>query len=166
LQIPNAGFPSLGAQSVCAEVVVIAEEGMVDLGDRTQPYQVVGIRLLEGEHKGLVAQIDYGLRQIRSDEYRLDIGDQLLVTVSEAPDGSVNVYFSDFVRSTPLLILAAVFAIAILIISRWKGLRSLISMLFSLVVIIGYIIPHILAGEDPLLVSIFGSAILLGVTLY
>jgi len=33
-------------------------------------------------------------------------------------------------------------------------------------VIISYIIPHILAGEDPLVVSIIGSVILLGVTLY
>ena len=33
----------------------------------------------------------------------------------------------------------------ILLISRWKGLRSLLSMGFSLFVIIGYIIPHILA---------------------
>jgi uncharacterized membrane protein len=35
-----------------------------------------------------------------------------------------------------------------------------------LYVIIGYIIPHILIGEDPLRVSIIGSAILLGATLY
>ncbi len=56
--------------------------------------------------------------------------------------------------------------VAILLISRWKGLRSLLSMAFSLWVIISYIIPHILAGEDPVRVSIIGSAILLGVTLY
>jgi uncharacterized membrane protein len=56
--------------------------------------------------------------------------------------------------------------VAILVISGWKGLRALLSMVFSLAVIIGYIIPHILAGEDPLTVSIIGSAILLGVTLY
>ena len=59
-----------------------------------------------------------------------------------------------------------IFVLAILIISRWKGLRSLLSMAFSLMVIIGYIIPHILAGEDPLWVSITGSVILLAVTLY
>jgi uncharacterized membrane protein len=39
-------------------------------------------------------------------------------------------------------------------------------MAFSLMVIIGYIIPHILSGGDPLLVSVTGSVILLGVTLY
>jgi len=39
-------------------------------------------------------------------------------------------------------------------------------MVFSLAVIIGYIIPHILSGEDPVRVSVIGSAILLGLTLY
>jgi len=56
--------------------------------------------------------------------------------------------------------------LAILLISRWKGLRSLLSMVFSLWVIVYYIIPHILTGEDPVRVSIIGSVILLGVTLY
>lgn len=65
-----------------------------------------------------------------------------------------------------MLWLAGIFGVAILVISGWKGLRALLSMAFSLAVIIGYIIPHILAGEDPLTVSIIGSAILLGVTLY
>ena len=82
------------------------------------------------------------------------------------PDGVLTVYFVDFVRTTPLLWLTAIFSVAILLISRWKGLRSLLSMAFSLIVIIGYIIPRILSGEDPLLVSIVGSIILLGVTLY
>jgi uncharacterized membrane protein len=78
----------------------------------------------------------------------------------------VNAYFVDYVRTTPILWLTVIFAAAILAISAWKGLRALLSMAFSLFVIIGYIIPHILAGEDPLMVSIIGSAILLAVTLY
>jgi uncharacterized membrane protein len=78
----------------------------------------------------------------------------------------LTVYFVDFVRANSLFWLTAIFVAVILAISRWKGLRSLLSLGFSLLVIIGYIIPHILAGEDPLRVSIIGSVILLGVTLY
>lgn len=166
VQIPSAGFSSLGSQTTRAKVIEIIEEGTVDLGDRTQPYQIARVEVLEGEYQGLVAEIDFGKRQLRSDEYRLAAGDLVQVTVSRTPDDRVNVYFSDFVRNTPLLLLAAAFAAAILAISRWKGLRSLLSMAFSLLVIIAYIIPHILTGEDPLVVSIIGSAILLGVTLY
>jgi len=90
----------------------------------------------------------------------------VLVTVGKSPDGFLNVYFADFVRVNYILWLAGLFAASIILISKWKGVRSLISMAFSLMVIIGYIIPHILAGGDPLRVSIIGSVILLGVTLY
>jgi uncharacterized membrane protein len=90
----------------------------------------------------------------------------VLVTISTTPDNVVNAYFVDYIRITPILWLTAIFSAAILAISAWKGLRALLSMAFSLFVIIGYIIPHILAGEDPLTVSIIGSAILLAVTLY
>ncbi|HEX6035466.1 MAG TPA: YibE/F family protein, partial [Anaerolineales bacterium] len=82
------------------------------------------------------------------------------------PDGILTVYFADFERATSLLLLTALFVLAVLVMSRWKGLRSILSLAFSLLVIVGYIIPHILAGEDPLWVSIIGSVILLGVTLY
>ena len=92
VKYPGAEFPSIGSQSVRAEVTVIAEEGTIDLGDRVQNYQILGVKLLEGEHAGLVAEIDFGVRQIRSDDYRLVPGDLVLVTVSETPDGKVNVY--------------------------------------------------------------------------
>src|SRR6185369_10980208 len=72
----------------------------------------------------------------------------------------------DFVRINPLLWLTALFVVAILLISGWKGLRSLLSLVFSLIVIVGFVIPLILSGEDPLTVSIFGSIVLLAVTLY
>jgi uncharacterized membrane protein len=78
----------------------------------------------------------------------------------------LNVYFADFVRIKPLLWLFAIFTAVTLLISRWKGLRSLLSLAFSLVVITGFIIPMILAGKNPVSVSITGSVVLLAVTLY
>jgi uncharacterized membrane protein len=111
-------------------------------------------------------QIDYGRRQVRSDEYDLKVGDKVMVSISKTPQNVVNAYFVDFVRTTPILWLAFIFAASIIFISGWKGVGALASMAFSLFVIISYIIPHILAGEDPLRVSIIGSVVLLGVTLY
>lgn len=111
-------------------------------------------------------EMDYGRRQVLSSTIYLEVGDNVLVTIGARPDGVLTIYFADFMRVNYLLWLTAIFAVTILLISRWKGLRSLISMALSLTIIIGYIIPHILAGEDPLRVSISGSVILLAVTLY
>lgn len=166
VQPPEGNMSAFGVGTVRARVTQIIEEGRVDLGGHEQNYQVARVTMLEGEYQGIPMEIDYGKRQLRTDDYRLSVGDRVLVSISKTPDNQVNAYFVDFVRTTPLLWLAGLFAAAILAISQWKGLRALLSMAFSLVMIIGYIIPHILAGEDPLVVSIIGSAILLGVTLY
>jgi len=166
VQLPGDGFSTFGADTVRAKIVQIIEEGQIELGGNLQTYQVARVNILEGQYAGIVMEIDYGKRQIRSDDYLLEVGDQVMVSISKTPDNVVNAYFVDYVRTTPILWLTAIFALAIILISTWKGLRALLSMAFSLYIIIGYIIPHILIGEDPLRVSIIGSIILLAVSLY
>jgi len=166
VELPGEGFSTFGSDTVRAEVTQIIEEGEIEMGEHTQTYQIARVNILEGEYAGIEMEIDYGKRQVRSDEYDLTIGDRVIVSISKTPENVINAYFVDFVRTTPMLWLAGIFALAIVVISRWKGVGALLSMAFSLYVIIGYIIPHILIGEDPLRVSIIGSIILLGVTLY
>ncbi|MBK8618856.1 MAG: YibE/F family protein [Anaerolineales bacterium] len=166
VELPGDGFSTLGSDTVRAEVTQIIEEGEIDMGGHMQKYQVARVNILEGEYAGIVMEIDYGKRQIRSDEYDLAVGNKVMISISKTPENVVNAYFVDFIRTTPILWLTIIFAAAIIFISRWKGVGALLSMAFSLYVIIDYIIPHILIGEDPLRVSIIGSIILLGVTLY
>ncbi len=166
VELPGEGFSTLGSDTVRAEVTKIIAEGEVDLGGHKQTYQIAFVNILTGQYAGIPMEIEYGKRQIRSDDYLLKVGDKVMVSISTTPDNVVNAYFVDFVRTAPIIWLTGIFAVAIILISRWKGFRALLSMAFSLYMIIGYIIPHILIGEDPLTVSIIGSAILLGVTLY
>ena len=164
--IPKAAMTAMGSEKEHAQVMSIVEEGDIELSGITQKYQIARVELLEGEYKGLIVDIDYGKRQVLSNSVYLKPGDDVLVTIGIRPDGTLTVYFADFVRTPALFWLAVIFAGTILLISRWKGLRSLLSMAFSLMVIIGFIIPNILAGKDPLQVSVIGSIILLAVTLY
>jgi len=164
--LPNVTMSAFGSETTRARVIEVIEDGEIDLGGVIQRYQITRVEMLEGEYQGILMEMDYGKRQVLSSAVYLEPGDQILVTIGSRPDGILTVYFVDFVRATPLLWLAAIFAAAILLISRWKGFRSLLSMAFSLFVIIAYIIPRILSGDDPLRVSIIGSIILLGVTLY
>lgn len=165
-ELPDVAASALGSETLRARVAEIIEEGDIVLGDVTQRYQIARVELLEGAYRGIVMEMDYGRRQVLSSAVYLEPGDSILVAIGSRPDGLLTVYFVDFVRAAPLLWLTAIFALAILLISRWKGFRSLLSMAFSLMVIIGFIIPRILSGDEPLRVSIVGSIILLGVTLY
>jgi uncharacterized membrane protein len=166
VELPVAAMSAFGSETVRAEVTEILEEGEIDLGGTVQRYQLARVEILEGEYAGIIMEIDYGQRQVLSGNVYLSPGDDILVTLGKRQDGVLTAYYTEHVRTGPILWLLLAFTIAILLISRWKGLRSLLSMAFSLFVIIRYIIPHILAGEDPVRVSIIGAALLLGVTLY
>jgi uncharacterized membrane protein len=166
VELPVAQMSAFGSETVRAQVDEIIEEGQIDLGGTLQRYQIARVEILEGDYAGILMEIDYGKRQVLSGNVYLQFGDEILVTLGKRADNVLTAYFVDFVRTQAMLWLFLVFVASIIVISRWEGLRSLLGMLFSLFIIIAYIIPHILIGEDPVQVSIIGSVILLGVTLY
>ncbi|MEW6085027.1 MAG: YibE/F family protein [Chloroflexota bacterium] len=155
-----------GSQTVRARVTEIIEEGEITLGAEPQTYQVLLVELLEGEYKGILIEVDYGNRQIRNDDNAFAPGDEIFVLIGTNLEGILTAHYVDYVRTKPLLTLFAVFVIATILLGKWKGVSSLLALAFTMLVIIGYIVPHILAGEDPLRVSLIGCTIMLGTTLY
>ncbi len=160
------GGTAYGSQTVRARVTQILEEGEITLGAQPQPYQVLLVELLQGEYEGILIEVDYGRRQIRNDDNAFAPGDEIFVLLGTNLDGILTAHYVDYVRTKPLLILFAVFVVATLMLGRWKGLKSLLALAFTMLVIIGYVVPHILAGEDPLRVSLIGCTLMLGTTLY
>ncbi len=165
-QISGDMGATFGSQTVLAQVTDIVDEGQINLNGRNQLYQVMEVEILEGDYKGTPLQIDYGKVQLRTDSFRFVPGDEVYVEVDKTPDNQLQAHYVDYVRTKPLLILLITFILSMLVMGRWKGLGSLVSLVVSMVVIIGYVIPHILAGEDPVRVSLIGSVILLAATLY
>ena len=162
----HTGTVTFGSQTILARVTKIVEEGEITLSDKPQLYQVMQVDVLEGDYKGISFQVDYGKRTLRSDNFRFVPSDQVYIIVNKTPNNVLQAYYVDYKRSTPLAILLGAFVLSILIMGRWKGLGSLVALGISMVMITGYVIPHILAGEDPIKVSLIGSVILLAVTLY
>jgi uncharacterized membrane protein len=74
--------------------------------------------------------------------------------------------FADVERTQPLLWLGAIFAIAVLVLGRWTGLRALFGLGLSLLVVIGFVLPALLAGSNALLVALVGSAAVMFAVLY
>jgi uncharacterized membrane protein len=162
--LPASG--SLSLTSIYeAKVVEVVEEGQIQLGVTEQHFQVLDIQPIEGPYAGTTFQIDIGIRQLRAPGPKLVPGDQLLVTISETPTGP-SAFFSDFIRTPALGYLLATFVVFTILISGWKGVRSLLAMAISLTVILDFILPAILQGGDPVFVIVIGSFAILTVSLY
>ncbi|HET6285243.1 MAG TPA: YibE/F family protein [Amycolatopsis sp.] len=72
----------------------------------------------------------------------------------------------DFQRGIPLLLLAGLFALAVIVLGRWQGLAALVALGLSFLVLALFVLPSILAGESPLLVAIAGAGAIMFVALY
>jgi uncharacterized membrane protein len=156
-----------GSDTARAKVLSIIEEGNTVLGNVSQQYQIFEVEILDGKYPGQQLTVDYGLRQIVSVSQKIHTGETILISVGERPDtGEVRAFFTDFERSRPILILFLLFVFVSVLMSGWKGVRSIVSIIFSLIIIVFYIMPQILAGHDPVWISISGAFVFLSISQY
>jgi uncharacterized membrane protein len=90
------------------------------------------------------------------------IGDKVMVYQASQD----TFLIADQVRTDALLILFVIFIALVLLISKWRGLGSLIGMAISFAIIIYFILPKIASGSNPILIAILGSIIIIPATFY
>jgi len=128
--------------------------------------QRVTVELESGPDEGTETIVSVG---DPATEVALALGDEVRVFRNPVPRGApaaVDRYsFADFERRQPLLWLAVVFALLVLVTGRWQGLRALVGLAGSLLVVIGFIVPAILDGASPSGVALFGALAVMFVTI-
>jgi uncharacterized membrane protein len=65
-----------------------------------------------------------------------------------------------------MLWLAGLFVAAVVLLGRWRGLLALVGLAFSLLLLVRFVLPSILEGNDPVAVALVGSAAIMFVALY
>jgi uncharacterized membrane protein len=155
-----------GQETVEARVIEVLDEGLLDQGGVTQPYQKLRLEILSGVRAGHAVTVDYGTQSFGSNVVTYRANDQVQAMRIARPDGDEVFYITEPNRREPLLILFVIFVVFVVAVSRWKGVRSLVGMAVSLFVITQFILPMILAGYSPILVTILGAFSLLSVTQY
>ena len=127
----------------------------------------IDIELTSGPEKGETVSLET-TRGPSAPE--LHIGDRIVLGhVEDLPEGAPagsEYYFADYQRKVPMLWLALLFAGAVVLLGRWRGLRALVGLGLSLFVLTGFVLPSILEGNNPVAVAIVGSAAILVLALY
>jgi len=97
---------------------------------------------------------------------RFDVGDKVTLGYQANADAGFQYYFNDFQRRTPLRLLVLLFAVAVLALGRLQGLRALIALGITGVVMLAFMFPSILDGHDPTAVALVTAAVIAIVALY
>jgi uncharacterized membrane protein len=93
-------------------------------------------------------------------------GQRVRLAVSEQPGQPPYYNIQDLERGRPLLVLAALFVGAVVAFGRWQGVRSLIGLGLSFLVIVSFVVPAILHGHSPVLVAVTGAMAIMLISLY
>jgi len=137
---------------------------------QTEACQIVRARLTSGGDQGREITLslpgtDFGPAFERGDAIRVVANDLFAgQTGIETPPGVEPYSFADFERRSPLYLLAVLFAVVVIALARWKGVRSLIGLALSLVIVTKFIVPAILEGSSPVLVALTGALAVMLVT--
>lgn len=116
--------------------------------------QNVEVEILDGEHKGERVTVSNEITDNPVFNINVKPGGEVVIALSK-DGGKLEYNIADYHRAPTVSILLIVFLAAFLIFGGKKGLKSLIALGISVLLIAYVLLPLSLAGFDPLLVSVF-----------
>lgn len=147
-------------------VVEIVENGEKDYSGYITKYQIVNVRILDGEFRDTVVNITFMPANGPQDITALTKGETVILGKTSAEDGKVEFVIYDKYRLTPIIFIAVAFFVLVIIFGSRKGFFSIFGLLVSILVLIFFILPQIIAGHNPLLISMLGAAMIAVTSLY
>ncbi len=122
------------------------------------------------QDKNLVKKISYQVKikgqninidQIFDEKWHFQVGDKVIVSQTN------NQYFiEEYYRLDRVLLILALFLIAVIFILGKKSFGAIASIVFSIFIIFTSIIPNIKNGFDPIIASLFGCLMIIPVSFY
>jgi uncharacterized membrane protein len=162
--IDNAESLGLGSQRLEGEVVGIVDARCsYSTSQNQQDCRTVTMLLTDGPNAG--DQVDLPEINLTFDVGApdLSLGDQVILGYEEATD---FYFYADRDRRLSLTVLVALFAIVVVALGRFRGVLALLAMTLTVVVLVGFVAPSVLDGNDPLLVAVVASAAIAFISLY
>lgn len=143
------------------------EETTVDENGLVMVFQELELEIVsKGEYQGQTIAVNYNGMGPTLESASFRVGQRAMVMISKRADGQTFFQVADHIRLGPIAMIVGLFVALVVGIGRGKGLRALLGLVLSGLLIGGFILPQILAHRDPMLVSLAGTALLLAATLY
>lgn len=155
---PPVGQSSELVNARIVEVVPLLDEDPIGLLPDAIPIEVTARLEATGE------EVTFEMVDDTGDTFRA--GQSVRLAAIEQEGLGTTYYVSDFRRDRPLALLALLFIAAVVGFGRFQGVRALLGLVFTFVVIIGFIVPAILDGRSPVAVALVGAVLVMIVTLY
>lgn len=127
--------------------------------------QDLKVEILNGDRKGEQIEVlgSNSINLDKSQTYRE--GDRLIISENKySNEITYSVYDRD--RINGIFIVIGIFFLFAMIVTKLKGLGSIIGLFLSILVLMSYILPAIIKGQDPLWVTLIGTLFIASISLF
>ncbi|MEW2525259.1 YibE/F family protein [Streptomyces sp. NPDC047071] len=97
---------------------------------------------------------------------QLKLGQGVVVAYEPKAPKGLQYSIADVNRKVPMALLAGIFALAVVVVGRLRGVMALVALAVSFLILTFFILPAILQGSNPLLVAIVGASAIMLIALY
>ncbi|MFJ6905686.1 YibE/F family protein [Streptomyces griseoluteus] len=130
--------------------------------DKKGPCKKATVRVDTGQDKGRTFT-----ELVQPDQTRqLHQGDKVVVAYEPKAPKELQYAVTDLDRKFPMALLAGIFAVAVVVVGRLRGVMALVALAVSFLVLTLFILPAVLQGSNPLLVAVVGSSAIMLIALY
>lgn len=126
--------------------------------------QVAKIKILDGKFKNKEFTIEHSISGNFAYDIVLEKGNKVVVSIDETDASSPTIFVSDFVRDNYLFVLMVIFVALLILIGGIKGLKSVVTLLITGFVVTYIMLPLILKGYSPLIVSVLSTIFIAFIT--
>jgi uncharacterized membrane protein len=127
--------------------------------------QILEILILEGTHEGEKVRAENIMDERVAYSIELKEKDRVLVYIEENENGKVAaVNVAGYSREGYLYLLIGSFALLLIAVGAMKGVKSIITLTLTAGVVIKILLPLILAGYNPLVVSVLSCMFIITMT--
>ncbi|MFH8241716.1 YibE/F family protein [Streptomyces sp. NPDC018321] len=175
----GVGFDRQTQQATVTKVVELScqsvnASGVPPTGDTSTAEGSSAVQRANGDCKRATIRVDSGddkgrtfTEIVQPDQSRqLHEGQKVVVAYEPSAPEDLQYSVTDINRRVPMALLAGIFALAVVVVGRLRGLMALISLAVSFLLLNFFMLPAILQGSNPLLVAVIGSSAIMLIALY
>ncbi|MFF3878536.1 YibE/F family protein [Streptomyces sp. NPDC001978] len=175
----GVGFDRQTQQATVTKVVSVScksvnASGETPTGDTSTAEGSSAQQQANGTCKKATIRVDTGKDKgrtfteiVQPDQSRqLHQGEKAVVAYEPSAPEGLQYSVADVNRRFPMGLLAGIFALAVVVVGRLRGVMALVSLAISFMVLTLFILPAILQGSNPLLVAVIGSSAIMLIALY
>lgn len=156
------GFPN--DKFYLGKIIEIRNGEKTEEGGQYTPW-LLTVQIKNGDEKGKMVEVLQYIPENSPDELGIKKSETVVIQKSETlGESEYNLY--DKYRILPMALILLFFFALVIALSRLKGLGSIAGLIISIVILSAYIVPMIVAGHNPLLISLSGAFAIAVLSIY